>query len=117
MKAPEGHRWHIFKKLIIATYGDTCWICGHGGARQGDHVIPVTERPDLAWDIRNCRPAHGAPGNKCPTCLQNCNQLKGGYSVERARRIIAERMVAAHSPAALPPSGDPVTEKDTGREW
>jgi hypothetical protein len=36
-------------------------------------------------------------------------------SVERAKRLIAERMVAAHNPGPLPP--EPEIRKDTGREW
>jgi hypothetical protein len=114
VKAPEGSRWHVFKRLIRATYGDSCVVCYHGGARQADHVIPVTERPDLAWDLRNLRMIHGVPGNRCFQCDPvkgiACNQIKGGGSVERARRIIAER---TGKPVAAPSE----TPRETGREW
>lgn len=107
----EGSRARTFKRLVFATYGDVCWLCEHGGARQVDHLEPVTEHPELLWDIRNCRPAHGAPGNKCPVCRQNCNQLRGWGTPERARRIIAERTPAA----ARKPEKAPV--RDAGRDW
>jgi hypothetical protein len=68
-----------------------CHLCGHGGARQVDHLESVTERPELAWSLANCRPAHGSPGNRCPVCGLNCNQLRGYGSAERGRRKIAER--------------------------
>jgi 5-methylcytosine-specific restriction endonuclease McrA len=106
-----GYRWDKFTQLVFATYGNTCWICGHGGlgARQVDHVQSITEHPELAWVLSNCRPAHGSPRNKCRTCHQFCNQLKGGYSLERARRLIAERSGQPQQPVQPPP--------DQGRAW
>lgn len=86
-----GYRWEKLVRLAIATYGDVCHLCGHGGARQADHLEPQTERPDLIFVLSNLRPAHGTPNNRCPVCNANCNQLRGGYSIERAKRIIAER--------------------------
>lgn len=106
-----GFRWEKFRELVFATYGDTCWLCHHGGARQVDHVESLTERPELAFTLANCRPAHGAPRNKCQVCGQNCNQLRGGYSAERARKIIAERSgIAIPEPKPEPPG-------ESGREW
>ena len=105
---------------MIASYGGLCWICGHGGGRQADHVIPVTERPDLAWDASNIRPAHGAPGNPCLVCSAAagrktyCNQIRSGLSVERARRIIAELTRPGQDARPEPrPKPDP----GAGREW
>jgi hypothetical protein len=77
-----------------------------------DHLEPFTERPELAFSLANCRPAHGAPGNRCPVCHQNCNQLKSGMSLARARRIIAERVAEGKGkPERVKP--DP----SAGREW
>lgn len=111
-KHPQGHRWHIFSQLVFRTYGDVCIVCQHGGARQVDHLISVTERPDLCWDLSNCRPIHGSPGNKCPVCFLNCNGIKGMGSVERARRIIAER-IAEHAGKKPPPR----VRDAPGRAW
>lgn len=104
-----GHRYNKFRRLVFATYGNVCWICGHGGARQVDHVESVTEHPELLYTVSNGRPAHGAPGNTCPVCKLNCNQIKSGYSIERARRIVAERQGSKEPPST------PKTEE--GREW
>jgi len=86
--------------MVIAAHSGICHICGHPGARQADHLESVTDRPDLAWKLSNCKPAHGAPGNRCRVCKANCNQLRGGYSVERARRIISEKTGRENPPAA-----------------
>ncbi len=74
----------------------------------------VADRPDLAWDLRNIRPAHGAPGNRCPVCHQNCNQLKGPMGIDRARRIIAERMAEGKGAR---PATRPEPESQAGRPW
>jgi 5-methylcytosine-specific restriction endonuclease McrA len=113
VKHAGGHRWVIFKQLVFRTYGSTCWLCGHGGARQVDHVESVTEHPERAWELSNCRPAHGSPKNRCPTCLQYCNQLRGAMSPERARRLIAERMAEAGKKTAPARA----VAGPAGREW
>lgn len=116
---PEGHRWHIFSQLVFATYGDLCVVCSHGGARHVDHLESMTEHPELAWDLRNCRPVHGSPRNPCLVCTMQagkriyCNQIKGGYSAERARRILAEK-IAGGTPRAKP---TPRVREAPGRDW
>lgn len=114
-----GYRWEVFARSVIDYYGGLCW-CGHGGARQVDHVIPVAERPDLAFDMSNCRPAHGAPGNPCPQCSAacgrkiHCNQLRGALTVTRAKRIIAERAAEFAGTRKTPLPG---RHPGAGREW
>lgn len=71
-----GRRWQAFRQIVFRQYGRTCHICGHDGANQVDHVIPVAVAPQLAWVLSNCRPAHGVPGNKCPVCGKACNQAR-----------------------------------------
>ncbi|GAA4626642.1 hypothetical protein GCM10023196_035700 [Actinoallomurus vinaceus] len=51
-----------------------CWLCGHDGATDVDHVIPRTVAPELELDITNLRPAHGVKG--CDTCGRKCNREK-----------------------------------------
>jgi hypothetical protein len=98
-------------------------------ARTVDHIQSITERPDLIYALSNCRPAHGStghpPGNACPVCSKaakqpvNCNGIKGWGSVERARRIIAQRTglpMPGDKPAAKP--GQPAkADEQSGREW
>lgn len=97
---------------------------GHGGALQADHLESVADRPDLAWDLRNIRPAHGAGRrlNPCPVCTPAaarpvyCNQLRGAYSVARAQRIIAG-WIEAHAAGGAPAQARPKPEPGAGRPW
>lgn len=120
--ALAGYRSRIFAQAVRARWGDVCWLCGHGGARQVDHLISQTERPDLIWDVSNCRPAHGAPGNPCPVCTRlagrkiHCNQLRGWGSPERARRLITE-LTGGQSPPVTGKARPPAVRPETGREW
>lgn len=105
-----GHRWEAVVRAVVDRDGGLCWVCKHGGARHGDHVIPVTERPDLMLEMSNVRAVHGAPGNPCAACTAacggrkvHCNQLKGMGSLARARRIIAEWAEAARRGEAPAP--------------
>ena len=75
LRRPEGRRWRAYRALVLASKGDTCHLCGHGGARQLDHVISFLERPDLGWDYANLEPCHGTR-NRCPVCHRCCNQAR-----------------------------------------
>ena len=118
----KGARWERFARYVVSSYGGICHICGHGGASQADHIESVADRPDLAWERGNIRAAHGAGRrlNPCPVCSPAagrpvyCNQLRGGYSVERARRIIAE-WIAGNQGA--PPQGRLKPSSEAGRAW
>lgn len=69
----HSRRWTEFRKKVFTTYGTVCWLCGHEGAREVDHVIPRKIAPELFWSLHNLRPAHGSNG-KCPVCGKACNQ-------------------------------------------
>lgn len=97
---PEGPVWRRTVQYVVGRDFGVCHICGHTGATSGDHVISVTERPDLAHDLSNIKAAHAWP-HPCPTCSPAaiarggkpvyCNEVKQGWSLERARRKIEER--------------------------
>jgi len=76
MRKPNGRRWMQVRAAVFATYGRTCHICGHDGSNQVDHLVPQAVAPQLGWELSNLRPAHGAPGNKCPVCGIACNQAR-----------------------------------------
>jgi hypothetical protein len=118
----KGRRWEAFARSVIAEHAGICHVCGHAGALQLDHLEPVTERPELTWIRSNCRPAHGVSvrRNPCPVCSPQagrpvyCNQLRGGLSVDRARRIIAEWIEANQG---APPRARTAPEPGSGRDW
>lgn len=68
----RGRAAMAFRDLVVATYGDTCHICGRPGADTADHLVPV--KYGGANTLENCRPAHrrcnsrrGAPQSAPPT--------------------------------------------------
>jgi hypothetical protein len=128
-RSSGGRVWSRFAKQVVDQYGGLCHLCDHGGARQADHLVPATERPGRTWKISEFRPAHGAPGNPCPACTEladgpvYCNQLRGMGSVDRARRIIAERTSGGKTPLNpktpldVKKPGAPAGDRDAGRVW
>lgn len=93
------YRWQVLVRQVLAE-SDVCVICGHPGANEGGHIIPVRERPDLALDRDNVAPEHGAARYDrakrrwrrycCPTCGRTCNQSKGAR-VEQASGQLGSR--------------------------
>jgi 5-methylcytosine-specific restriction endonuclease McrA len=73
---PSGRKWQEVRMAVFRAHGRICVLCGHDGANQVDHVIPVAVAPQLAWTMSNLRPCHGVPRNRCQTCGQACNQAK-----------------------------------------
>ena len=128
-KHASGRQWTRFARYVVDYYGGLCHICGHGGARTADHLIPEAENPDQEWRIEAFRPAHGAPGNPCQVCTAECgrpvycNNLRGMGSVARARRIIAERKAANQGRKTPPEMKMPGARErlpdagQNGREW
>jgi 5-methylcytosine-specific restriction endonuclease McrA len=72
-RGPSGRPWRRIRAAVLAT-SDVCWLCGHPGANDVDHVIPRSLGGD-PLDPANLRPAHGADG--CPWCRRKCNQARG----------------------------------------
>jgi hypothetical protein len=101
------------RQVVFRVYGDRCHLCGHGGARQVDHLIPVSVRPDLGWELSNLRPVHGAPYNYCPVCRRACNQSRSNRTVEDARaRAAMPKGRRRRQPAPVKPS-----TPSAGRNW
>ena len=129
---PRGRRWEAFARAAVAQHGGVCHLCGHGGARQADHLESAADRPDLIWVAANIRPAHGAPGNPCPVCSAAaaalarrngerprwvyCNQLRSAMTVARARRIIAG-LTGLEMPGGPRPGLAAQPDPGAGREW
>jgi hypothetical protein len=65
---------------MFLHYGHVCHLCGHDGAVEADHLIPISVWSTQPVDPHAMRPAHGANG-KCPRCGLACNQIKGNKLV------------------------------------
>lgn len=60
---------------MFAAFGRVCHLCGHDGATDADHLIPISVDSTQPVDYRRMRPAHGVTG--CPVCKVKCNQSRG----------------------------------------
>lgn len=66
---------------MFAIYGHTCHLCGHGGAGEADHLVPISLDADQPIDPHAMRPAHGANA-PCRVCRRKCNTERGSRSVQ-----------------------------------
>lgn len=84
-------------RTIVLAASDVCGICGHGGAKSIDHIIPLAQWPKAPDGkllpghdaVENLQPAHGTMGagrvrlhNPCPVCGRLCNQSRGADQVK-----------------------------------
>lgn len=73
--------WKRLRSQVLVEERFVCWLCDMPGADTVDHVIPLAERPDLAYVRWNLRAAHGrkhtleSDGWDCPG-----NYGRGGWS-------------------------------------
>lgn len=70
-----GRRAQAWTTAVLDRYGSVCLLALPGCtelATTGDHVIPKSERPDLAYDVTNGRPA-----------CRPCNSRRGTDPLDR----------------------------------
>ena len=89
-----------------------CLDCGSTTDLCGDHIIPVSEAPELALEILNvavrCRPCNGRRGNNCTDA-----ERQAVHAAIRARKArLAKFHAAQRENDALPPRGDTPTGAD-----
>ncbi len=105
-RAGTGNAAYRRNRALLLAMTDICALCGHGGAKTADHVIPARDWPKDPYtgkplpgmdDLGNLQPAHGtlAPGvlNRCPVCGLLCNQSKGAGD-RRPRRPATRRWLS-----------------------
>lgn len=88
---------------ILTRDGNTCYICGHPGADQVDHIIPWAEwtRADLSvHDQSNLAAIHG---EACPVCDAHCHDDKTAAEATRGtkRRAALRKRPPQRHPGAL----------------
>lgn len=109
----EGRAWRRTVAQVVVRDHGLCHLCGHYGAKSADHIIPDTEggKPVAG----NLKAVH-AVGSPCADCTiaagrpVYCNEIRGGYSIARARRILRER-------TGLRMPEDREATGPEGREW
>ena len=46
-------RWRALRLQALRRDGFRCVQCGARGRLEVDHILPVRDRPELAWDLEN----------------------------------------------------------------
>jgi hypothetical protein len=96
-----GNAVYRRNRALLLLNNDVCGICGHGGARTADHIVPARLWPrdengkllPGMDDLGNLRPSHGTMGagrgnlNPCFQCGGRlCNQSRGDGRASRGPR-------------------------------
>jgi 5-methylcytosine-specific restriction endonuclease McrA len=77
-----GRPYQRARRQMFAIYGTRCHLCGHEGAGEADHLVPISLDPGQPIDPHGMRPAHGA-NSPCPTCGGKCNSSRGAGPITR----------------------------------
>lgn len=83
-----GRPYRRARGQMFAIYGDRCHLCGHHGAGEADHLIPISIDADQPIDPHAMRPSHGSNA-PCPVCPPRngkpraCNQERGNRAITR----------------------------------
>lgn len=75
-KHRAGRPYRSARTRMFQIYGHVCHLCGHEGAGEADHLIPISIDADQPVDPNAMRPAHGS-NSPCDTCGRKCNQSRG----------------------------------------
>lgn len=63
-----GHRWAVLRQQALDLLPNECVICGSTEKLQVDHIIPVSVKPELEFDINNlqilCAFHNNSKGNR-----------------------------------------------------
>ena len=67
-----SRRWKALRSQALRRDGFRCRTCDARGRLEVDHVLPVRDRPDLAWDLGNLQ-------SLCPPCHTRKTRLQAGH--------------------------------------
>lgn len=73
LKLKSGSAQQRRARHVLLKHDGLCHVCGHAGADQADHVVPLSEGG--ADDLSNLRPIHAEP----------CHREKTAAEAQRAR--------------------------------
>ena len=86
------------RAMVMRQHNGICYLCGHGGADEVDHIIGVAQwrKEQRVGDVNhpsNLAPAHGTP---CLTCGKTCHKDKTQSEAAEARWGARKRPVEPH---------------------
>jgi hypothetical protein len=84
-----GRPYRRARAQMFRLYGYVCHICGHGGANEADHLVPISVDSGQPIDPHAMRPSHGS-SRPCRVCQgpegkpRCCNQERGNKALGQA---------------------------------
>lgn len=85
----EGHARRKARSACFAMHGRTCWLCGHPGSQDVDHLNPP-KNGGAMFDPANLRPIHNVT-HGCPSCGRKCNRDKGDKPLSEVERLVTSQ--------------------------
>lgn len=95
----RGAKWREAKRRAFLLWGTDCWICGHPGGFEGDHVVRLVDGGD-PYDPEGIRPAHGS-NYPCPVCISPVTHRARCCNQERNRKASDDRTALTIDPSKL----------------
>lgn len=75
----RGQTYILWRRAVLAMWGDICHLCKHDQANTADHLVPISVWPNQPYSPWLARSAHGVAG--CPTCHVPCNSSRGNRAL------------------------------------
>lgn len=78
-KHRRGQRWKALRQAALRRDGWQCVQCGARGRLEVDHIRPVKDAPELAFDLSNLQVL-------CPSCHTKKTRIEAGFSPPDPKR-------------------------------
>lgn len=86
-----GEKRRRVRTEVFRTKGRVCYLCGHPGSNDVDHVDPKA-RGGALWSLDNLMPAHGnTESSKCQYCGRKCNREKGEKTLAEFHKLVTSQ--------------------------
>lgn len=86
-KHRRGQRWKALRQAALRRDGYKCVACGSAGRLEVDHVIPVRDAPERAFDLGNLQCL-------CPRCHALKTRIEAGHPPPDPKRAAWRAAVA-----------------------
>ncbi len=80
-----GRRAVMLTRLVLATYGTRCHLCGTTGATTADHRVPRSKGGSDA--LANLRPAHASCNSSRQAESVDAWRARTGFGVEGSANV------------------------------
>jgi 5-methylcytosine-specific restriction endonuclease McrA len=82
----NDRRWKTARAECLERDGYACIVCGATEELEADHILPLAEYPELAFDVENlrtlCRPCHINRDETTASTLERAAWINPRYLTE-----------------------------------